>query len=89
VLELEKAAKVAASELEKANKELVEVRLAAGEGEKSRAAAAALGAELGELKGKFAEVELRLVNGNSCFFIQFTKCTLKGGFLKFAMPFGE
>ncbi len=55
--ELEKAAKVAASELEKANKELVEVRLAAGEGEKSRAAAAALGTELGELKGKFAEVE--------------------------------
>jgi hypothetical protein len=57
VVELEKAAKVAASELEKANKELAEVKVAAGEGEKSRAAAAALGAELGELKGKFVEVE--------------------------------
>ena len=33
------------------------MKVAAGEGEKSRAAAAALGAELGELKGKFAEVE--------------------------------
>ena len=57
VQELEKAAKVAASELDKANKELAEVKVSAGEGEKSRVAAAALGAELGELKGKFAEVE--------------------------------
>lgn len=33
------------------------MKVSAGEGEKSRVAAAALGAELGELKGKFAEVE--------------------------------
>ncbi len=57
VSELEKAAKVAASDLEKATKELAEVKVAAGEGEKSRVAALSLGAELGELKGKFAEVE--------------------------------
>jgi hypothetical protein len=57
VLELEKAAKIAAFELDKVTKELAEMRIAAKEGEKSRAAVAALEAELRELKVKLAEVE--------------------------------
>ena len=61
VEELQKTAKSAAAHLEKANKELADVKMAAEvaveEGKRSCVAAAALGAELVELKVRYAEME--------------------------------
>ncbi len=60
VEELQATAKSAAAHLDKTNRELADVKIAAGvafeEGEKSRVAAAARGAELGQLKLRFMEM---------------------------------
>jgi hypothetical protein len=61
VEELQKTAKSATAHLEKANRELADMKIVAGvaveEGERSRVAAAALGIELEQLKVRFTEME--------------------------------